>query len=60
MLYSIGRVDDLKKYIDEKKDLSLRKWWANYCEAQNLLQDAIEQYKLVRLLEKTEEPLCIS
>ena len=47
MLYSIGRVDDLKKYMDEKKDPYLHRWWANYCEAKNLLQDAIDHYKLV-------------
>ncbi|MCO5582156.1 hypothetical protein L7F22_036046 [Adiantum nelumboides] len=46
MLYSLGKVDDLKNYVDDKKDPSLHRWWANYCEAKSMLHNAIDHYKL--------------
>ncbi|KAI5067086.1 hypothetical protein GOP47_0017614 [Adiantum capillus-veneris] len=46
MLYSLGKVDDLKKYVVDKKDPSLHRWWANYCEAKGMLHNAIDHYKL--------------
>ncbi|KAH7331767.1 hypothetical protein KP509_20G049600 [Ceratopteris richardii] len=46
MLHSIGNVDDLKKYVEDKRDPALHRWWANYSESKGMLQNAIDHYKL--------------
>jgi hypothetical protein len=47
MLYSVQQVEDLQDYIDNSSDPALQRWWARFCEANNLLPEAIEYYTAV-------------
>ena len=46
MLMQAGEWDTLEKYVEEIKDKSIYKWWAQYLESQNKIQDALKYYKL--------------
>lgn len=44
MLYAAHQIDDLQNYIDRSSDSTLQRWWGHYCEANDLLTDAVEYY----------------
>lgn len=46
MLLEAGLLEDLEKYIQEKNDKQLNKWWAQYLESNNRLDVAAKYYKL--------------
>ncbi|OAE30023.1 hypothetical protein AXG93_3893s1330 [Marchantia polymorpha subsp. ruderalis] len=46
MLYSIQQMKELQDYIDKSGDPPLQRWWAHFCEANNLLSQAIDYYTL--------------
>ncbi|KAG6550540.1 hypothetical protein Mapa_007909 [Marchantia paleacea] len=47
MLYSIQQMKELQDYIDKSGDPPLQRWWAHFCEANNLLPQAIHYYTVV-------------
>lgn len=44
MLYAAQQVEELQDYIDNSSDPALQRWWAHFCEANDLLSEAIEYY----------------
>lgn len=46
MLMNTNNVEMLEKYIEEKKDSELYKWWAQYMESQEKWEVALNYYKL--------------
>jgi hypothetical protein len=48
MLYAAQQVEELQDYIDNSSDPALQRWWAHFCEANDLLSEAVEYYIAVR------------
>ncbi|XP_024391640.1 uncharacterized protein [Physcomitrium patens] len=48
MLYAAQQVEELQDYIDNSSDPALQRWWAHFCEANDLLSEAIEYYIAAR------------
>lgn len=48
MLFKLGKLDLLQKYIATSNDRALRIWWAQFQESQGRLDDAIESYERAR------------
>lgn len=48
MLYAAQQVEELQDYIDNSSDPELQRWWAHFCEANDLLAEAVEYYIAVR------------
>jgi intraflagellar transport protein 140 len=46
MLWNHGRLDKLQSYISEKKDPQLYKWWAQYLESKNQIEEAKKYYNM--------------
>ncbi|KAG0619421.1 hypothetical protein M758_4G138500 [Ceratodon purpureus] len=44
MLYAAQQVEELQDYIDNSSDPALQRWWAHFCEANDLLSEAVEYY----------------
>ncbi|CAM6098880.1 unnamed protein product [Calypogeia fissa] len=44
MLYSVQHIEDLQNYVDKSGDPALQRWWGHFCEANDLLSQAIEYY----------------
>ena len=45
MLFELGEVDNLRKYVHAQDDPALYKWWGQYCESNNEFEAAIQYYK---------------
>ena len=46
MLCALGLFDRLQQFVQTQKEPELYKWWAQYLEAQGLVQDALGFYRL--------------
>ncbi|KAL2623040.1 hypothetical protein R1flu_003245 [Riccia fluitans] len=44
MLYTSQQVKELQEYVDKSGDPPLQRWWGHFCEANNLLPQAIDYY----------------
>lgn len=49
MLYSVQHIEDLQNYVDKSGDPALQRWWGQFCEANDLLPQAIEYYTAVSI-----------
>ncbi len=45
MLTKLNMVDRLQSFIQSLKDPALYKWWAQYLESQDMVQDALNFYR---------------
>jgi tetratricopeptide (TPR) repeat protein len=45
MLFNLGKIDRLEKYIAQNDDKELTKWWASYLENGNKVDKAYKYYK---------------
>ena len=45
MLTKMNMIDRLQSFIQSLKDPALYKWWAQYLEAQEMIQDALNFYR---------------
>jgi len=41
MLYEAGRLDQLKEYVQLKKDPQLYRWWAQHLESKHSTAEAL-------------------
>uniref|UniRef100_A0A915J6M4 Intraflagellar transport protein 140 homolog n=1 Tax=Romanomermis culicivorax TaxID=13658 RepID=A0A915J6M4_ROMCU len=47
-LMLLNNIEALRRYVDEKKDKKLYKWWAQYCESLQELEQAKKYYNLAK------------
>ncbi len=45
MLLEADELDLLEKYVEERKEKELSKWWAQYLESSNSFSEALKYYK---------------
>ena len=46
MLCALGLYDRLQQFVQTQKEPELYKWWAQYLEAQSIIQEALGFYRL--------------
>ncbi|KAL3690969.1 hypothetical protein R1sor_004620 [Riccia sorocarpa] len=44
MLYTSQQIKELQEYVDKSGDPPLQRWWGHFCEANNMLPQAIDYY----------------
>jgi hypothetical protein len=59
MLFSAQRIEELQTYVDKSGDPALQRWWGHFCEANDLLPQAIDYYTAVSKTPYSTESLVI-